>query len=260
MASLVTLVAKRPRIAISNAQKKALRTWYYGPGVKKTLAEASVWWYSEYGYTLSSSTASDILSNKNKHLDSDLINLKPKSSRTAKWDILEMAPSDWALRFDQAHGVVTRDLLRLKATEFWQKLPEYQGLECPNWSEGWLAGFKSRFNFRRRRKAREASSITITEDILSQMSQIRVIKAQYSATDTYNMDETGLCWKKLPNSGLTTSSSGKKLNKTRIAANICCNEDGSDKVPLWFIGTAHRPRCFVQNHIKNPENKGFFWR
>jgi hypothetical protein len=74
------------------------------------------------------------------------------------------------------------------------------------------------------------------------------------------MDETGLYWKKLPNSGLTTSSSGKKLNKTRITANLCCNEDGSDKVPLWFISTTQRPRCFVQNHIKYPENKGFFWR
>jgi hypothetical protein len=65
---------------------------------------------------------------------------------------------------------------------------------------------------------------------------------------------------RLPNSGLTTSSTGKKLDKTRITANLCCNEDGSDKVPLWFIGNAQRPRCFIQNHIKKPENKGFFWR
>jgi hypothetical protein len=178
MASSATPVAKRPRIAISNAQKRALRTWYYTPGIKKTLAEALTWWYSQYGYTLSSSTASDILSNKNKHLDSDHVNLKSQSSRTAKWDILEKALADWALRFDQAHGVVLGDLLRLKATEFWQKLPEYQGLECPSWSEGWLGGFKNRFNFRRRRKVGEASSIAITEDILIQMSQIQVIKAQ----------------------------------------------------------------------------------
>ena len=100
MASLVTPVAKRPRIVISNAQKKALRTWYYGPGIKKTLAEASVQWYSEYRYTLSSLTASDILSNKNNYLDSNLINLKSKSLRTVKQDILKMALSDQALCFD----------------------------------------------------------------------------------------------------------------------------------------------------------------
>jgi hypothetical protein len=109
---------KRLRIAISNAQKMALRTWYstYStPGPKTTLADASTWWHSCYGYSLSSSTASDILSDKNSHLDSDHIKLNAKNPRTAKWTILEKALSDWALRFDQSHSTVTGDLLRLKA-------------------------------------------------------------------------------------------------------------------------------------------------
>ena len=173
-------VAKRPRIGISNAQKKALRTWYYTPGLKKTLADASAWWHAKYGHPLSPSTASDILSVKNSHLDSDLVNLKAKNSRTAKWDTLEKALGDWAVRFDQVHGIVSGDLLRLKASEFWQRLPEYQGLECPSWSEGWLSGFKTRYNFRRRRKVGEASSVEITEDIITQMKRIQLIKAEYS--------------------------------------------------------------------------------
>ena len=94
MAFLPTLAAKRPRIAISNVQKKALRTWYYTPGLKKTLAEASTWWFAQYRYTLSSSTARDILSNKYQYLDSNSVNLKAKTSRTAKWDILEKALSN----------------------------------------------------------------------------------------------------------------------------------------------------------------------
>jgi hypothetical protein len=94
MAFLPTPAAKRPRIAISNAQKKALRTWYYTPGLKKTLAEASTWWFAQYRYTLSSSTARDILSNKYQYLDSNSVNLKAKTSRTAKWDILEKALSN----------------------------------------------------------------------------------------------------------------------------------------------------------------------
>jgi hypothetical protein len=51
-----------------------------------------------------------------------------------------------------------------------------------------------------------------------------------------------------------------KADKTRITVNFCCNEDGSDKLPLWFIGTANKPRCFAQNHISNPENLGIYWR
>ena len=100
-------------------------------------------------------TASDILSSQNAFLDEDQakLNLKAKAEKTAKWEILRQAPDpDWALRFDQAHGTVTGDLLRTKATEFWNALPEYQGLECPKWSDGWLSGFKSRFNFHRRQR------------------------------------------------------------------------------------------------------------
>jgi hypothetical protein len=92
------------------------------------------------------------------------------------------------------------------------------------------------------------------------MNQILAIKAQYSAADVYNMDETGFCWKRLPYAGLTTFSTGKKLDKTRITANLCCNEDGSDKPHNWFIGAAAKPRCFAPNHISNPENLGIFWR
>ena len=76
-------VAKRPRITITNAQKKGLRAWYHTPSQKKTLVDASTWWYSQYGHHLSSLTTSDILSVKNSHLDSDQANLKAKNSRTS---------------------------------------------------------------------------------------------------------------------------------------------------------------------------------
>ena len=84
-------VAKRPRIGITNAQKKALRAWYHTPGLKKTLADASAWWYTEYGYPLRPSTASDILSAKNNHLDSNQVNLKAKNLRTVKWNTFKKA-------------------------------------------------------------------------------------------------------------------------------------------------------------------------
>ena len=92
------------------------------------------------------------------------------------------------------------------------------------------------------------------------MRELREIKAQYTPTHIYNMDETGFLWKRLPNSGLTTSSVGKKLDKTRITANLCCNEDGSNKLPIWFIGKSKRPHCFTRNRVQNPENIGFLWR
>jgi hypothetical protein len=224
--------AKRPRQAISHSQRNALRAWYRdsATGSKKTLADASVWWNSQYGYILNSTTASDILSSKYAFLDNNDSDkaANTKRDRGPKWEVLEAALADWALRLG--------DLLRLKATEFWNKLPHYQGQVCPSWSDGWFEGFKKRHNVRQRRKVGEAGSVQITEEMSAQMERIRAVRSQFLPQDTYNMDETGFYWKRLPSSGLTASSIGKKLDKARITANLCCNQDGSDKVPLWFIG------------------------
>ena len=48
-----------------------------------------------------------------------------KKDRKPKWPILEQALGDWALQFEAIHGTVSGDLLRIKATELWQRLDEY---------------------------------------------------------------------------------------------------------------------------------------
>jgi DDE superfamily endonuclease len=37
--------------------------------------------------------------------------------------------------------------------------------------------------------------------------------------------------------------SGKRA-KARITANLCCNADGSDQLPIWFISKFNKPYCF----------------
>jgi hypothetical protein len=51
------------------------------------------------------------------------------------------------------------------------------------------------------------------------------------------------------------STRDKKLDKTRITANLCCNEDGTDKLPIGLLVMLHD---FTQNRILNPENFGHF--
>jgi hypothetical protein len=90
---MALLVAKRPRMAIQNSQRKALWAWYYDPmtalGTKKTLADVSTWWNSQYRYSISISTASEILSSKYLYLDTDVSNDQVKKKRPAKWQVLE---------------------------------------------------------------------------------------------------------------------------------------------------------------------------
>jgi len=46
------------------------------------------------------------------------------------------------------------------------------------------------------------------------------------------------------NSLTTKQLEGRKQNKEQLTLVLCCNEDGSDKLPLWVIGKYKNPRCF----------------
>lgn len=53
-----------------------------------------------------------------------------------------------------------------------------------------------------------------------------------------------------PEKGLATHQiEGKKEDKARITVVVTSNGDGSERVPLWIIGTSHNPHCF--NHINH---------
>jgi len=42
----------------------------------------------------------------------------------------------------------------------------------------------------------------------------------------------------------TKQLEGRKQDKERLTVVICCNEDGSEKIPLWIIGKYTKLRCF----------------
>ena len=82
------------------------------------------------------------------------------------------------------------------------------------------------------------------------MIELRAIVAPYPPNDVYNMDETGLFWKAIPDTTLATEAqSGMKKQKARISLGNCTNADGSDKLPLLVIGSAQQPRCFAANKV-----------
>ena len=125
---------KKPSLSrrtITNAQRIALRTWFRDPvNGKLTQANAIEWWNRSYGYPLSSSSVSEILSIRYQHLDvgeevAQLKALQPsrKRERSAKWEVLEAALFEWEQRYQVVYSFVTSNLLRMKATELWGKLP-----------------------------------------------------------------------------------------------------------------------------------------
>lgn len=51
--------------------------------------------------------------------------------------------------------------------------------------------------------------------------------------------------------------SGLKKDKFRISMALACNADRTDKLELFFIGKARKPRCFKK---ATPEQRGFYYR
>ncbi|MBA0648888.1 hypothetical protein Goklo_016522 [Gossypium klotzschianum] len=59
------------------------------------------------------------------------------------------------------------------------------------------------------------------------------------------MDETDLFYCLQADHSLATKQlEGQKKDKERLTVVVCCNGDGSNKVPLWVIGKFANPRCF----------------
>lgn len=256
-----------PRQQPTNAQRQALRRWWADDSLGKRKHEgAATWWKSKYGYEIKRSTLSDALSAKFAFLDEAELSAyaaEASKSRDCKWPELEACLIEWQIRYDRHPdtGNTTGDLLRLKATEFWHKLSQYAGMECPKWTNGWLGRFKKRNNLKERRRHGEGASAQIDEESEAQMEEIRKVKEKYSDDCTYNMDETGYYWKLKPDRSLSTfEAKGEKKQKARITAALTCNASGTDKLLPWFIGTACRPNCFRAERIEGLEHLGGVWR
>jgi hypothetical protein len=119
----------------------------------------------------------------------------------------------------------------------------------PKWSTGWLHYFTQRYGIKKHTKHGEAASVD-TEHVKTLLETLYEQLRPYSNCNIYNMDETALYWKTLPDNTLATAQmAGGKVTKARITANFCCNASGADKLPIWFIGMAAKPRCFTSSGI-----------
>ncbi len=171
----------RRRRAISNAQRRALRAWFFSAPTGKTQAAAAWGWQQRYGYYLNSSTVSEIISYKYDMLDDTGLlasadadggedTVKTVSSgmherergrkrqRAAKWEDLEEALIEWVFGCETQSGkAVAGSVLRQRAAELWQEMPCYQGSPMPKWSEGWRTRFKARYNIRKAQMLRASS-------------------------------------------------------------------------------------------------------
>lgn len=152
MSTPSTSSTPRKRIGITNSQRAALRR-HARDHPRLRQAQLAAWYETEYGHKLSQGTISESLSNRFTELDNDITNpaqLDRQKARSEAWPELELALFEWYWR-TKDNSPITNALLRTKAEWFWRRLAPYQGMEMPNFSNGWLDRFKKRHNIHRHR-------------------------------------------------------------------------------------------------------------
>ena len=256
------------RRSISNRQKLALREQ------RRLRPEASNlalqrWFEETYHRTISTSSVCEILGNRFKHLEAieateatevrSRVQSRPNETknRPTKWPDLEYALAQWC-RYTEQDITLTGLILRTKAEHFWKHLPQYQSLPMPTFSNGWLEGFQKRTDIRYRKRYGEAYDVPIAAE--TEMIRIRRVLKGYKMQDIFNCDESGLFWKRIPDKSLCSRSlPGQQKEKARITAHFTCNADGSEKLPIWFIGKAKKPRAFTAAGV-NMNHFNMVWR
>jgi hypothetical protein len=114
-----------------------------------------------------------------------------------------------------------------------------------------------RYKIKEYRRHGEAGSVDIVA-VEAERLHMREILAPYLKRDRFNCDESAFFAFAPPDRGLATQQmSGKKKSKFRITITFACNADGSEKLPLFFIGKSKCPRCF---HSASPASLGMYYR
>ena len=76
------------------------------------------------------------------------------------------------------------------------------------------------------------------------MRGLQTLAGEYEEENIYNMDESGLFWRMMPSRGLSAQSQpGLKKDKSRISVVFATNATDTDRLPVWFIGKAQKPRA-----------------
>ncbi|UYV71196.1 hypothetical protein LAZ67_8002131 [Cordylochernes scorpioides] len=162
--------------------------------------------------------------------------------RQCHYPLLEEALYTWLVQARLKNIPLNGLILQQKAIYYAMGM-KYDEFEASN---GWLDRFKARRNIIFRKICGEERAVNplVVEDWKEKISSFL---DKYSPSNIYNIDESGLFYKCLPDKTLTfkgDTCSGTKWSKERITFLAGTNMDGSDKLPLLVIGKYAKPRCF----------------
>jgi len=144
------------------------------------------------------------------------------------------------------HLPVSGSLLEARARRIATELGVTGFKGSPNFIQNWAA----HYNLRNVALWGQGGSAD-TAGAAERIAQIRTQLEDYPADRIYNMDETGLFYRCIPNrsyvqAGQRRQARGTKAMKAkdRVTLVLACNATGSHKIPVAMIGKAKQPLCF----------------
>ena len=196
------------------------------------------------------STLSTILKNRLKIrivYEKGEFELKRKRLRLSKYKNLDAGLLLWLKQAKSQNILISGQLLLEKADNFATEMKVAFKSNL-----GWLERFRTRHGITLKNISEEAGKVTghMTSHWMS--LTLPAILRDYAAKDIFNADEFGLFYRCLPEKTFVFKGDacheGKK-SKERLTVLVCCNSDGTEKIPLFVIGKSLNPRCFKNDKI-----------
>ena len=247
--------AKRRRTQFSIAEKKEIVA-YKTDHPKSTQDDIAAHFAREWGKQVGRSAVSDILCDKEKWTCTPKDGDSSLRQRMGRYDNLEQVLFLWFNDIRAKNTIINDDMLIEKAKIYGNQL----GVQDFAYSKGWLQMFKKRHVISKHVAHGEADSedpVAVSQGRLQLQDDLYA----YDPQAIYNMDETGLFYRLLPNFTLATGPvSGKKKQKERITVALCANATGTNKLVSLVIGKSAHPGCFGKTfnpsvYVKYTSNK-----
>nr|XP_024218404.1 jerky protein homolog-like [Halyomorpha halys] len=169
-----------------------------------------------------------------------------KRLRKPASEVLDEAVWLWFCQEREKGTPLSGPLIKAKATSLHSSLNAEGDFHA---SEGWLHRWKKRhgiqqFTISGEKLSADQEAATAFIDLFRNI----LVNEELSTEQVYNLDETGLNFKMLPNKTLAAKNNknivGYKLAKERLTLALCSNGSGTHKLPLFVIGKSRKPRAF----------------
>ena len=188
-----------------------------------------------------------------------------KTSRTRCFLMTEMENllSNWIEDLNQNHMPVSTQIIMNKSLSLFDHLKsQHGGEEVFKASKGWFDRFKKRSNLHNLKMIGESASADLESAEKYPIEFRKIVeRGNYPANLIFNVDETGLYWKRMPTRTFISmeekAASGFKAAKDRLTILLGGNASGELQLKPLLVYHSETPRA-MKGYCKN--QLPVFWR